>query len=113
MNNDSEKLDNFIITNQRFFPPDKVIYLREKMSNTNEETLNELIKTDLKDPSTFLLLSVLLGIFGVDRFLLGDVGFGLIKLLTFGGFGILVIADWFSVVKRTKEQNFNKIILKF
>lgn len=113
MHQDSEKLDNYIISNQKFFPQDKIIYLREKMSNVNSSELDMLIALELKDPSTFLFLSIFVGIFGIDRFLLGDVGFGLIKLLTFGGFGVLTILDWFSVVKRTKEQNFNKIILAF
>lgn len=108
-----DKLDNYIISNQRFFPSDKVIYLREKMSNVSEPELDKLVGITLKDPSTFLLLSIFLGIFGVDRFMLGDVGYGLIKLLTFGGFGILYIIDWFSVVKRTKEKNFNTLILGF
>lgn len=113
MYNDVEKLDNYIISNQKFFPQDKIIYLREKMSNVSNAELDNLIAIDLKDPSTFLLLSIFVGVFGIDRFLLGDVGFGLIKLLTFGGFGVLTVLDWFSIVKRTKEQNFNKIILAF
>ncbi len=42
-----------------------------------------------KDAGTMLVLSILFGGFGVDRFMLGDMGMGLIKLLTFGGCGIL------------------------
>lgn len=113
MQSDNVLLDNYIIANQRLFPSDKVIYLREKLSNVPSDELDRLLLTNLKDPSTFLLLSIFLGIFGVDRFLLGDIGFGLIKLLTFGGFGVLVVFDWFSIVKRTKEQNFNHLILNF
>lgn len=40
-----------------------------------------------------LLLSYLLGSFGADRFYLGKMGTGILKLITFGGFGIWQAVD--------------------
>ena len=43
--------------------------------------------------TTALLLSVLVGGLGIDRFYLGYTGMGVLKLLTAGCFGILYIVD--------------------
>lgn len=50
-------------------------------------------KSTMKNHTTALLLSVLLGCLGVDRFYLGYMGMGIVKLLTGGCFGIVWIYD--------------------
>jgi TM2 domain-containing membrane protein YozV len=40
-----------------------------------------------------LLLSIFLGSLGVDRFYLGYIGLGIIKLLTMGGCGVWWVID--------------------
>lgn len=56
-------------------------------------------KSDIsgKKWQTALALSVFLGILGFDRFYLGKIGTGILKLLTWGGFGIWWIIDIITI----------------
>ncbi|UKA55502.1 Ltp family lipoprotein [Arthrobacter sp. FW305-BF8] len=51
------------------------------------------------------LLSLLLGVLGVDRFYLGKVGTGILKLITFGGLGIWALIDLILVLtNKTRDR---------
>ena len=51
----------------------------------------------MKDKTIALILSILVGGLGVDRFYLGYTGIGVLKLLTGGCFGILWIIDIINI----------------
>ena len=50
-----------------------------------------------KSKSTELILAVLLGTFGVDRFYLGKIGTGILKLITLGGLGLWYLIDVINI----------------
>ena len=105
-----EKVDMYLMSNQKYFPAEKIVFLREKLYAMEESKFMMISVIELKDPTTFLLISLFLGSLGVDRFMLKETGMGVLKLLTCGCCGVLTIIDWFSVQKKTKEMNFNSIM---
>jgi TM2 domain-containing membrane protein YozV len=52
-----------------------------------------VLQLSSKNKSLLLLLAWLLGGFGVDRFYRGQIGMGILKLLTLGGCGIWALID--------------------
>ena len=104
------KLICFFMTNAKYFPEEKAVYLKDKLRTMDDEKFSLVSTIELKDPTTLLLVSIFLGTFGIDRFMLGDTGMGILKLLTAGCCGVLTIIDWFTISKKTKEANFNKVM---
>lgn len=107
---DASKIDMYVMTNQKYLPAEKIVFIKEKLKNVDEERFALISSVEFKDPTTILLVSLFLGTFGVDRFMLGETGMGVLKLLTCGLCGILTIIDWFTVQKKAKENNFNKLM---
>lgn len=66
--------------------------------------------SDIKDPTISIILSILLGELGIDRFYIGDIGLGVGKLITGGGCGIWWIIDLFLIMDATRKKNSEKVI---
>ena len=101
----------FVMTNQKYLPAEKIMFVKQKLMAADEEKFSMISAVDFKDPTTILLVSLFLGTLGIDRFMLGETGMGILKLLTGGVCGILTIIDWFSVSKKAKEINYNNLMM--
>ena len=108
---ENEKIDLYLLSNHGKFPEEKLGFLKNKLHSVTDERLDLITTLKLKNPALILAASLLAGILGVDRFLLGDTGLALFKLLTLGGFGFFFIIDWFLVYRRAKEKNYSKVML--
>jgi hypothetical protein len=106
---EQQKVDMFMATNGSKFPEEKQMLVREMFANADDNKFNIALAQDYKDPNTILIVAVVGGTLGIDRFMLGDTGLAVLKLITSGGCGIWAIIDWFTATKRAKDHNFLKL----
>ena len=108
---EQSKVDMYLTTNQKYFPADKLPLIKEKLMSLSDERYMIVMGIELKDPTTMLLISVFLGTLGVDRFMMGDIGMGILKLLTGGLCGILTVIDWVTIMKKVKDRNYQQLMM--
>jgi TM2 domain-containing membrane protein YozV len=106
---DSQKVDMFLMTNAKYFESSQIHMIRERLLAIDDSKWMMVSTVQLKDPTTVLIISILIGGLGVDRFMIGDTGIGIGKLLTLGGCGIWTIIDWFLIQGATRTKNFEKL----
>ena len=106
---DQQRIDMFIMSNNKFFEPHHLPAITRALSRADDSTFMRIQTISFKDPTLSLIISLVAGPLGVDRFIIGDTGLGIAKLLTCGGLGIWTIVDYFLIMGRTREVNFEKI----
>lgn len=75
-----------------------------------EELTYSLRDINFISPTLMLGISVIGGSVGLDRFLLKEIGMGILKIITAGGFGIWAFADIFTAKKRCRAYNCKMLI---
>lgn len=106
---DSQKVDMYLMSHAKYFESHQIGLVRDMLINADDSRMLHVQSISLKDPTTTIIVSLLAGSLGIDRFMLGDTGMGIGKLLTCGGLGIWTIVDWFMVMGRAREINFQSI----
>lgn len=102
---EAQKVDMFMIANNKYFESYHLNAIRERLLQLDDSKWGLVQILQFKDPTTSIIVSVLCGSLGIDRFLIGDTGMGIGKLLTCGGLGIWTIIDWFLIMGATREKN--------
>ena len=105
----TEQIDQIIKENYGKIVPESEETIRQKLVGMDEGDA-QMAFANLKSPTTVLLVSIFLGFLGIDRFLLGQKLYGVLKLVTGGGCGIWTIVDWFTTNERTREYNTRNIL---
>ena len=72
--------------------------IRDSLPQDRRETFDVQLMGREKSATVALILSLVIGTLGVDRFYVGSILLGVLKLITFGGLGIWYIVDLVLVI---------------
>jgi TM2 domain-containing membrane protein YozV len=106
---DAHKVDMFVMANGKYFESHVVPNIRDTLLEMDDSNWVAIQTLQFKDPTICLVISLIGGSLGIDRFFIGDTGLGIAKLLTCGGLGIWGIVDWFLIMAATREKNVEKL----
>ena len=104
-----EQIDQLININASKIDPEFIEVIRQKLEGADEGTA-QVAFAGLKGSGMMTLIAWLGGGLGIDRFMLGQTGLGIAKLLTCGGCGIWSLIDIFTAGSRTRKYNAQKIL---
>ena len=133
-----QNVDMFILNKSNFFPDSTMMEIRERLLSLDDSCLNKLLSAKFKSPTSGILFSIGLGVYGADRFYIGHTFIGIIKLiltiiffisyviieisedsnillialliLTIIGVLIWYILDIFNISKEIKEYNYKLLL---
>ena len=107
-----QKVQNFIVFNKKHLPLAAMEEIRAKLLSLDKEQFKRVEWIEFKDPTTMIIISIVIGEFGVDRFLLGYISMGALKLILTLCCGIGLIwwlIDIFNIQEMTRDYNYQQL----
>jgi TM2 domain-containing membrane protein YozV len=108
----TQKVQNFIVLNKKYLPLAAMEEIRAKLLSLDKKQFNRVEWLEFKDPTTMIIISIVIGEFGIDRFLLGDISMGALKLILTLCCGIGLIwwlIDIFNIQEMTRDYNYQQL----
>ena len=102
---DYVQVDEYIIQFSKYFTEKDLMKVRETLLSLEDDRLL-YEKVSYRNPIVMLVVSLLFGSWGLDRFLLGETKNGFIKFFTMGLFGLWMLYDWLMIISLTKQYNY-------
>lgn len=104
-----DKTQLYLLENAKKFRPLEAELIRQALKDADDEKFFRIAAVEIRDPTMMFIISFFVGMWGVDRFMLGQTGLGIAKLLTCGGLWVWAIVDLFLIMDATKKSNFEKV----
>lgn len=114
-----QRVQDFLIFNQKNLPENELGYVASRLLNLTKSQIFDVECLPFRNVTAMYLVSIFLGVLGVDRFLLNDAKNGVYKLLLFiFSFliipGIILLVWWLKDIIRmdTMTREFNLQLLE-
>jgi TM2 domain-containing membrane protein YozV len=108
---DARDVDMFLMANSKYLEDYQMMHIRVRMLEIDDSRWRMLQFMQFNDPVIILIVSLVTGPLAVDRFMIGDIGLGVAKLLTCGGLGIWVLIDWVTIMGITRQKNTERLMM--
>ncbi len=106
MNRENE-ISEFSLKYQNYFNVNAWYAILAYLQTCDDDSFKRVINSaSFIKPNTLVMHAIFLGLFGVDRFVVGDIGLGVVKVLTLGQFLIGYVVDILTAEKRALEYNY-------
>jgi len=102
---DNNQVNFWLSVNAEKFNPNDLPTIKATLEQMDNNQMMYLQSAEFKKPSTIFLIALLLG---WERFMLGDVGLGIVKVITGYGCGIWWLIDVISAKNRAKNYNYQQ-----
>ncbi len=106
---EKSQVDQLLAVYGSRFPIGCINLVRERLQEM-EYDQGALYLAETKDPTISIILSVLTGGLGIDRFYIGDTIMGVLKLITCGGCGVWALVDLFLIMDATRQKNLQNLM---
>ena len=112
MHDKKSKIDFFLASRQKCFDVKDVMALYNSLLALPDERIDKLFSLQLVSPRIAFILSVFLGVLGVDRFYCRSNKLGIAKLFTIAACGFWWVGDLFVIREAARLTNY-KILRNF
>lgn len=107
-----KRVQRFLVENKKYLPQNRFNEIRERLLALSDAQWSQVEFLKFQDPVLLIVVSVIVGELGVDRFILGDTKNGLLKLLLTLCCGVGLIwwlIDLFQINDLTLEYNYKQL----
>lgn len=109
---EANKVEQLLLLNTSKLPPESIGMLRSRLLEVDDATMAHAVFSQLKDPTIALILSIVVGVYGIDRLYIGDIGLGVGKLLTCAGAFVWYLIDIFMIMDATRKKNLETVLIQ-